>query len=387
MPDPMVNNGVFDYLTTLLFIEPEYNNVDYLYNRSGDKLPSPLVSKLADNNTLTTDSLEKLANVILMRYRNKWNQLFRQYSNIETIDLLKNISLSRQTIYGKGTVKSGSDILTKTGTESDTTRLDETRTESYNNNNPRKSSRMISGSYTDNTNETTTRSGTEEVLESFPTERKSRKTTTGGYSDTDTITNTRSGSQKVTDKGGMETSVYGFNSSNAVPSQVVVPENSELGTTSETTFGQEGLKDTHSGAITRAYNPETGLVEETSETGQRKMATTYGQDGLRDALQSGSTRTYNNYKDEVTESGEKTVTTSYGQNGKTVETSFNNRQDSHTISGSVTNSGTDTVTESGYKYKSLIEEYVALFNNSQYMDFFDVVYSDIDEVLTCPIFV
>lgn len=386
------DNEVFKYMPTLSFIPNEtiasYLDAEYFYNRSGTKQASPLVEKWASREGLPEHSLEiDLASMLVNRYGYKWNQLFRQYSSLETLDLLKNISLTSQTTFGKSTVTSGSDVLSKTGTESDTTRLDETRTESYNNNNPRKSSRVITGSYNDKTNETSTRSGTEEVLESFPTERKSRKTTTGGYSDTDTITNTRSGSQKVTDKGGMETSVYGFNSNNPVPSQVVVPENSELGTTSETTFGQEGLKDTHSGAITRTYHPETGLVEETSETGQRKMATTYGQDGLKDALQSGTTRTYNNYKDEVTETGERTVTTSYGQNGKKVETSFNNRQDSRTTSESVTNSGTDTEMESGYNYKSLIDEYLALFTGAQYMDFLDIVYSDMDEILTCPFYV
>lgn len=382
---------IFSYMSDVLFIPSptvaEYLDDEYFANISGNKQASPLVEKLSAREWNEGELETRLANIILNRYRVKWQQMFDRFADLETLSLLDNIKIVKEMKHGKISSTQGSDILSKSGTETETTKLDETKTESYSPINPRKSSRSITGKYTDSTDETATRSGTEEVLESFPTERKSTKKTSGGYSDTDTITNTRSGSQKTTDRGGTETSVYGFNSSNPVPSQIVAPEDSEFGTTSELTYGQEGLIDAHSGAITRAYDPITGLIEETSETGQRKTATTYGQDGLQDSLTSGTTRTYDNYKDEVTESGEKTLSTSYGQNGKTVETSFDDRQDSHTISETVSNSGTDTETETGYKYNSLITEYLALFASSEYMDFLAIVYSDCDEILTCPYYV
>lgn len=382
---------IFSYMTGVSFIPSpfvaEYLDDEYFANISGNKQASPLVEKLAARDWNEGEFETRLANIILNRYSVKWQQLFDRFADLETLNLLDNINIVKEMKHGKISSTQGSDILSKSGSETETTILDETKTESYNPLNPRKSSRSISGKYTDSTNETATRSGTEEVLESFPTERKSTKKTTGGYSDSDTITNTRSGSQKTTDKGGTETSVYGFNSSSPVPSQIVAPEDSTLGTTSELTFGQEGLKDAHSGAITRVYDPVTGLVEETSETGQRKTATTYGQDGLQDSLESGTTRTYDNYKDEITESGEKTLTTSYGQNGKIVETSFDGRQDSRNISETVSNSGTDTETEVGYKYDSLVTEYLTLFASGEYMDFLAIVYNDCDEILTCPYYV
>lgn len=387
---------LFLYMPPLEFIPDStvamWLDAEYFNNRSGSKQISPLVERWLEYPSYDDPEVEyslnvELGKLIVNRYRYKWEQLFRQYSSLETLDLLKNISLVDQTNHGKTVTNNTTDTLQKSGTETETTNLDETRTESYNSQNPRKSTRTITGKYTDATDETATRSGTEEVLESFPTERKSTKKTTGGYSDSDTITNTRSGSQKVTDRGGTETSVYGFNSNIPVPSQIVAPEDSELGTTSETTFGQEGLKDAHSGAITRAYDPVTGLVEETSETGQRKTATTYGQDGLQDSLQSGTTRTYDNYKDEVTESGEKSLNISYGANGKTIETSFDNRRDIHTVTGSAVNSGIDKQTQDGYNYKSLVDEYFALFAGAEYINFMEIVYSDVDEILTCPYFV
>lgn len=382
---------IFSYMSNVSFIPSpfvaEYLDDEYFVNISGNKQASPLVEKLSARTWNEGELETRLANIILNRYSVKWQQLFDRFADLETLNLLNNINIVKEIKHGKISSTQGSDVLSKSGTETETTMLDETKTESYNPLNPRKSSRAISGKYTDSTNETATRSGTEEVLESFPTERKSTKKTSGSYSDSDTITNTRSGSQKTTDKGGTETSVYGFNSSNPVPSQIVAPEDSTLGTTSELTFGQEGLIDAHSGAITRTYDPVTGLIEETSETGQRKTATTYGQDGLQDSLQSGTTRTYDNYKDEITESGEKTLSTSYGQNGKTVEMSFDGRQDSRSISETVSNSGKDTETETGYKYDSLIAEYLTLFASGEYMDFLSIIYSDCDEILTCPYYV
>lgn len=392
LTEAIPSESIFQSMSGLSFIPDStvasYLDAEYFLNRSGTKQASPLVERWIDREFPAGKTLEgELAALITNRYSFKWNQLFRQYSSLGTLDLLKNISLVNQTNYGKSVVTTGSDTLVKSGSETETTKMDETKTESYDSLNPRKSSRSISGKYTDATNEIATRSGTEEILESFPTDRKSTKRTTGGYSDTDTITNTRSGSQLVTDKGSTETSVYGFNSSSPVPSQIVGPEDSTLGTTSETTFGQEGLKDAHSGSITRSYNPETGLVEETSESGQRKTATTYGQDGLKDSLNSGTTRTYDNYKDEVIESGQKTLSTSYGIDGKTVELSFDNRRDSRNTSESVANSGSDSETQSGYKYDSLVDEYLTLFAGAEYLDFLDIVFNDVDEILTCPFYV
>ena len=265
--------------------------------------------------------------------------------------------------------------------------LDETKTESYDSNNPRKTSRAITGKYTDSTSEESVRSGTEETLESFPESRKSAKVTTGSYSDADTITNTRTGSQLVTDKGATTASVFGFNSSTAVPASKSEPSDAS-GLTTETTYGQTGLKDTHSGAITRTYGTN-GLKEETSESGQRKLATTYGQDGLTDSLSSDKTRTYENYKDETTESGSKTLSTSYGQNGKTSELQFNNRSDARTTSGTSTDSGTDAVKSIGMNLRRLTDKYdilQLLYTNDTIHKFFELVFADIDSVLALPVF-
>lgn len=387
LTEVITSEQLFAYMTSLSFIPSpavaDYMDSEYFCNYSGTKQVSPLVQKWA-NNASDDESVfvPKLAGALLNRYAAKWEQLFARYSSLSTLNLLNNINMITDTTYGKRVDTETETTLTKSGTETNTLTGTETRTESHDPLSPRKSTREISGSYTDATNETTTRTGVQETTESFPEARKSSRVTTGGYTDTDTTKNVRTGSTLVTDKGGTTTSVYGFNTSTAVKSQTVAPDDSATGVTTETTYGTNGLVDTHSGGIARAYGTD-GLKEETTETGQRKTATTFGTDGLQDALSSGTTRTYTNYKDEVTESGSTTTTISYG-NGRQNETSFNNRIDSTVTNNSVENSGTDSVSESGYNYKSLIDEFLALFMSADYIDFLEIVYSDCDKLLTLP---
>lgn len=359
----------------------EYLDLEYFYNRSGRKVAAPLVARMSDENNFVA----KLAKIIVNRFGVKWEQYFDRYSDLATLNLLNNINVKTETAYASGLTRSGSDTLTKDGSETETIKMTETHTEAYDALNPRKSSRAITGAYTDTTNSVSTRTGTEEILETFPQDRKSTKNTTGGYADADTITSTRTGSQKVTEKGDTSTSTFGFNSSTAVPASLTGPADSTNGLSTETTYGNNGLIDAHSGSITRTYNQ---FKEETTESGSKKTATTFGQDGLADTTAGGTTRTYNNYKDEVTETGSKTTSVSYGNDGRTKVTAYDERSDSRTTSSSESHTGKDTVTESGYRYRrdELVQEYLSLFSSDKMIDFLEIVYSDVDSVLTCPIF-
>ena len=384
--DIITDEQIFAYMPNLTFIPSEtiaeYLDIEYFNNRSGNKQASPLVEKLSNQ----TDYLTTLGAIVSNRFRAKWEAMFRQYASLETLNLLRNIDIERSTAYGHKIDRDAENTLAKTGSETYTLKGSVTQTESSSSNNPYKERRTITGGYTDADTTAVTRTGAQETTESFPEPRKSAKVTTGGYSDTDTVTTTRTGVEKVTEKGDTTSSVYGFNSSNPVPSTKVGPTDSSLGTTSETTYGDTGLKDTHSGAITRAYG-DTGLKEETTESGQRKTATSFGQTGLKDEHSGNVQRTYNNYVDETSVSGSKTHTTDYGVNGKTNELSFDSRSDNTTIDETVAHSGEDVQTESGYRYNSLIAEYVAMFESADMFDFLNVVYSDVDKVLTCPYYV
>lgn len=380
------NADIFSYMTTLSFIPDatvaDQLNLEYFYNHSGTKEASPLTERFADDEEISS----KLAGIILNRYSVKWENLFRSYASLSTLDLLKNISLTSQTSYGKQIDRDGDNYTDKDGNETWTLRGTVTETTASNPNNPYKTEMSISGKYKDTSDRANAHKGTQEVLEEYPEARKSERTTTGGYKDTDTTAVTRTGSQKTTEKGGVTNSVYGYNSSSAVPASISAPSDSALGTTSEIEYLGNGVADTHSGNIHREYD-EGGLKESTVESGKTKVSTSFGQDGITDTESGGIERTYTDYKESTVQSGSRTTSTDYGANGKTNELSFSNRRDSTHIDETESHSGTDTVTQIGYKLNSLLAEYIDLFMSAEYIDFLAIVYADCDEVLTCPFYV
>lgn len=389
-PDPSI--GIFSYLQDFEW-NPDADtsfalNYEYYCNRSGSKLPSPLVTRLLVDGEMAPSSYLTLSKLISIRYQYKWNKLWDELSS--DLPIFSNVNLSRSTTYGKKSARDYTSELSKSGSEKHTLNSSETRTEEYDSAFPYKTSRTISGGYKDTDTRKSTRTGQEDITESAnmlapPT---STKTTTGGYKDTDTITSTRTGVQRTTDTGDTLTSAYGFNSTNPVPASRVGPAD-VTGTISETSYGTDGLRDAHTGAIERSY-AENGLVEKTEETGTRTTSTSYGADGLIDSLSGNVEREYQNYKDETATTGKKTTTTSYGPNGRTDELSFTDRVDKTETSDETTFSGTDTDTTTGYNSRRLMDkaEFMSLlYTDPRINDFFEVVYTDIDTVMTCPIFV
>lgn len=377
---------VFSYMTSLSFIPDatvaSYLNMEYFYNHSGTKEASPLTERFVDDSDISS----KLAVVILNRYSTKWESLFRQYASLATLNLLDNINTVTTTDYGKSVDKDGDNTLTKAGTEKWTLRGTVTETVSSDSQNPYTTEMTISGKYKDTSDRSNAHKGTQEVLEEYPEQRKSEKTTTGGYKDTDTTAIARTGAQKTTEKGGTLSSVYGYNSQSPVPSSVVGPSDSELGTTSELEYLGNGVTDTHSGNIHREYD-NGGLKESTVESGKTKVSTSFGENGITDTESGGVERTYTDYKESTVQTGSRTTQTDYGNTGKTNELSFTSRVDTTSIDETVSTSGTDTVSASGYRYDSLVSEYVTLFMSADFIDFLAIVYNDCDEVLTCPFYV
>lgn len=380
----MVDHPVEDVRSTntiLSFIPDDdvasYLDMEYFLNRSGRKIASTLVSRISDDENF----IYKLAMIVVNRYKSKWEQLFARYSDLETLSLLDNINVTRETTYGKKVNDTGTNTTTKSGTETRTQGGSEQREESFPQD--RKTTRELSGGWKDTDTTSTTRTGTQDVTESFPSPRVSSKATTGSYADADTTSTTRTGSTKVTDKGDTATSTWGFNSSTAVRLNKSGPDNSETGITTETSYGEEGLKDQRSGNITRTYN---SLTEATTESGSSKLSTTFGENGLKDENAGDVTRLYQNYKDEVKETGTKRLTISFPNGGKTDELSFNNRSDSESISKESQASGKDTHTERGHRYKDYVQQYLAIFSSAQMLDFLEIVFDDVDNVLTLPIF-
>lgn len=329
-PDFLSGGGIFDELEFDWLPDSSTKlscNMDYYLNRSGRKMASPLVARYVNAVTGVLDSsaIESLAHVITMRFGVKWNRLWKEFSS--KVSFLNNVETSVNIKYGKKVSHLTTNNLTKEGTETDTIKMTETVEDDYTGDNPRTTTRIISGSYTDSTKGS----------------------------------DVRTGSQKVVDKGAVQNSVFGFNSSTAVPSSVNGPADAQIGTTQETTYGDgtegSGLIDSTETATTRTY---------------------------------GDSETQTPYSDAVSETGKKKTTTSYGTEGKTIEKSFGNRKDLRSGTDNENYSGDDTTTESGYRYNRATDKLAmleALFNDPTINDFFEVVYADIDTVLTCPIFV
>lgn len=387
-PDFNSGGGIFDYLKSLSFVGTASTalslNYDYYLNHSGYKQASPMVMYLVDTETLELDDqdVSQLALQVSIRYQAKWEQLYRRYFDLASQDfnLFSNVGLSTKTSYGKSVTETGNSSVTKSGSETSTIKGTETREETYPE--ARKSTRNITGGYTDTRDLTSVRTGTQDVTESYPTPRSVIKSISGGYSDTDNTASVRTGKQLVTDKGDISTATYGFNSTSGVKTQVVGPDTTG-GTTTETDYGA-GVKDEKSGAITRDYK---NYQETSTESGSSKVSTTYGDTGLQDADKGDVTRVYNNYSDETVESGSKRLQIDYGNAGKTDTLTFDGRKDQTDSTNTVINSGEDEVTITGQKGVDNVSQYINLFENAYMLDFLEIVYNDLDNILTCPYYV
>lgn len=388
-PDFLNGGGIFDSLDDFDFVPNSVValalNQEYFLNRSGRKLASPLVSRLVDTTTgaLTQTAIAQLASIIRMRYRYKWGKIWEDL--VSTLSPFANIDYSETVEHGHAINKSGDNVLIKTGSETHSLSSNNTQEESFPDANGRMTTRQISGGWKDTDNTSRTRTGTETSLESFPDAqgRITQKVTTGGWSDTDGTSTTRTGIQTITDKGETQDSVFGFNSSNPVPTSRSGPLDS---ITQETFYGENGIKDQKSGSITRAYG-DTGLNEKTVESGSKKLETSYGESGLKDVNSGDTTRLYQGYNDVIMQTGRKRTT---DDNTKSDTLSYDERTDTASHSNSEVHSGTDVKTVQGYNIRRLSDKLDILkemYENPVLYDFFEIVYSDIDAILTCPIFI
>lgn len=251
-------NGIFRHLTQAPWYtaaNAEDLDLDYLYNYSGLKLPSPLVRRLAgETDTLDEAAQVALARILWTKYGSKWSGLWATltkfavspYQQDSYTDVISE-SGSGTVTYGKQEQESESSTLQKTGSEVET-----------------------------------------ETPDAWKVERS----VVGGWADADSTSTTRTGSQKVTDKGTTTASVYGFNSASAVPQTVDGPTDQTNGISQETTYGETGLKDTNAGAVTRTYND---YKDTTVSSGSKEVETSYrnrqdSKTGSRSLSHSGSDR-------------------------------------------------------------------------------------------------
>lgn len=296
-PDWLTGAGIFATLQSFPVPWKDENisgalDIEYHGNVSGEKIISPLVEKIRSGDTLTNAEKTMLATSILAIYGvnwgKQWETLEFEYNPIENYSMVEQMTDDETvTEYGKSTTRTDNLTHRKTGTE--TADVDETDTRTDN---------LAHG-----------KTGTE--------------TRTDNLTDTTTpnlTTNTNN-------------NVYGFNSSNAVPT----------GTQAQTATGTN--TETHTGTEQKQYN--------LSET---------------------DTGTETTVKDGTNETTFDTTDTDTG-----TQTTLDGGSDTHTRNYTLTRSGNIGVTTS----QQMIESERALW----VWNFFrDVVFPDIDRVLTIQIY-
>lgn len=348
MPDPATDNGIFAYLSSLQFIEPQLNNIEYLYNRSGDKVPSPLVDRLADGDTLTATSLQSLANIVKMRYQHKWNLIWNDYISTSPVWNTLNI-MEEETSNGRTTdTESGSVDKTTSGTKGLSRNTSDTT--------------VLSGSHTDATtasdNSTATRTGSVSNTEGGTTAES------GSRTGTHTTATQHGGTIGDSASSGTEAQVWGFNSS------IKVSANANSATDSSTR--------TFNNTDTTTETP--ALADSRTVTHGKTDTTAYNslQDGVTSSTTGSTQRTFNNETSATSHTGMDTTTTS-GTDSTESESS---------------KSGTSYLSRSketkGFNIRNLSDKTTLmqiLYTDPSFRNFWEVIYSDIDDVLTCPIFI
>ena len=110
------------------------NDLDYSLGHSYNKLISPLVTNMLDDNgTLDVSSAQMLANIIKIRYLDKWARIWQsihlEYNPLNNYDMTEAMT-DDETVreYGKTETRTPTLTHTKTGTETNTPDVTETET-------------------------------------------------------------------------------------------------------------------------------------------------------------------------------------------------------------------------------------------------------------------
>lgn len=292
-PDWLTTGGIFTSLTGMPWstaVTGSILDIEYYGNISGDKAISPLVEKLLNTSgELPSTSIAKLVDIIKARYTTPWTKLYATLS-IE-YNPLHNFKVETTVTPDLEIKRTPNLTHTSTSSSSNTMTFNDTET------------------VTDNTTETRT--------PNLTSEETSKEETIVSIQNSD------------------ESSQYGFNSSDAVPT-----DESEGSVTNTTT------KDPTKNANT------------TTETGTETVANT------------GTTTTANTGSDTNAEQG---LTTS-----------------TDTGTDTETHKGTETTETEGFRAIYGMQSQQVLLDEerkSWLWQFFDVVFRDVDSVLTIPIYI
>lgn len=397
-------------------------DLDYIGNRSGDKIASKLIHKMIDANkgtpafALTDANIERLAQMVKMRYTAKWNALWTEFAQP---DWFENVSLTTSEIGTESSSGSGESNETadtnydETGSSKKTGGYEDTIT-------PAKKEVSREGGWKDSHN-----GDDKDTLDTTGSDNWT-ETTTGGYKDTHVDKGTQT-IEKSTDgtigtseshtgtdtreitlaghkdeyKDNSKSNVFGFSSVGDTGNPEKVSE--DKGDTTRTYQNPESNKFTHGETVTgsKSYTgfkettKTTPFTESTNErvyTGQgmavNKTRTPLLKEGRKIEYQSDVTRLYEDYK-EITsqqspdkfkreyfpDEGELTSRNKSGNTSLTKSGDYTDRKSRYT-------NANQTLTGRDYRRIARIPTLIELFSNHEVMQFFEIVFSDIDTILT-----
>ena len=356
-PTPLTNS-LFSQLTSApWYAEKSAAALDfqYFWNRSGEKFASPAVERLAIQHVeatspyaLTSSDIEALASTILACYNDEWTRLWENY-HLSSYDPLTNFNIE--------TDKSGGDThsSTKQGAASDRA----------------VSSNVSSNASTSSTEDSSTKDGVESSNSSAShqkstTENEKRDNSTQqSNSTTDTQRGTvdtsgTSSSNEASDASSLD-GYYGFNSSASSP------------------VSNSGSQSASSSSDASSSTEERNL----SNSGVSSSSSAFAEDRDKTSVDESTDSNSSVNSNRVSSSG--SSVTNNSSSGSDSSTKDSESTTSETTASATTRSSKEEV--KGYRLRDngaakLLKDDRELWMNA----FFEKVFSDIDKVLTCPMF-
>lgn len=326
-PNWLVGEGIFKELNKLS-VPWRTNSADldleYFGNHSGEKIISPLVSKLLVDDKLTSDSITRLASVIYNLNHENWDRLYlalqKEYDPLQNYNGTETRTIT--------TDENGASTLARTGTESTNSNLVDTNTKS--------GSEVIASSGSDSLKKT---GSDTETVDNNISETKSGTNNT-----------TRKNTSNSKNSDSKDDSIYGFNSSSASPSDKSVSSS----TGSETSSGTDNT--------TISETNGTDIDTTTTNTHNTTDTQTYGKS---------DTHTYNSVKDERNNNSSSVLT---------LDTTDTGSKSGHTES-------VDSLHREGnYGVRTSQEMISQEFELRMKYRFFDVVFADVDKTLALQLY-
>lgn len=385
-------------------------NLLYHGGRSGHKIASPLVVSVSEQyggvNALSSEARKAIAAVIARQYGDKWVRLWAvnklEYDPIQNYDMEESwTEESTHTVDRDGTTTGKNDL---------------TRTENYNGSEAhtgtdiQKHGSTIEvitdrGTQTRNISSTLTKTGNEQVAESGVdnvtiTHPDENTIVQENYPEQSPMKETvlQTGSERQTEKGGTQTSVWGFNSSSPNPSEMTIARGGTGtggsgdgtaegdGHVTETAFNNRSTTTTTTGSKTTTTD-RNFLNEEThSTTYGKKVDTSFT--SRKDSTESSDSLLGYTDTEDTTHGGQdelthgETVTSKKG--GTTTDAQTSESTDKTSETGSNTNN--HTLTRKGNIGVTTSQQMAQSEIDLWQWNFFEQVFRDIDTLLTLPIY-